>query len=173
MLAMSDRQGRIWASVPGLAGRARVQVDACRTALECFLAPDPDSRTKEFEGRRIEEMDGGWRLLNHAKYREMRDTEVRKDYQRKWVSTKRRRSKNVDKNVEKAVDCRPVSTYAEAEADAEADKNVGVLNSSPSDLYVSSSSLPLRESDVLKKRLEEKGDSVRTLLETLTAAKKV
>jgi hypothetical protein len=75
MLAMADKHGRVWASVPGLANRARVPVEAVERALGIFLAPDPHSRTKAFEGRRIEVIDGGWRLLNHAKYRALRDEE--------------------------------------------------------------------------------------------------
>ncbi|MEQ2007535.1 MAG: hypothetical protein ABMA26_12120 [Limisphaerales bacterium] len=78
MLAMADKHGRVWASVPGLANRARVPVEAVERALGIFLAPDPHSRTKAFEGRRIEVIDGGWRLLNHAKYRALRDEEDRR-----------------------------------------------------------------------------------------------
>jgi hypothetical protein len=44
------------------------------------LAPDPDSRTKTDKGRRIEEIDGGWRLINYVKYRELQDDEERREY---------------------------------------------------------------------------------------------
>ena len=54
MLAMADKSGRVFGSVPGLANRARVSVDACREAITKFLSPDPDSRTPDNEGRRIE-----------------------------------------------------------------------------------------------------------------------
>jgi hypothetical protein len=115
MLAMADRNGRVWASIPGLAGRARVSSDACRTAIACFLAPDPDSRTKEHEGRRIEEIDGGWHLLNHTKYRELRDTDERQAYQREWIANKRRQQKSPGDTVDDGdnVDIsRPQSTQA-------------------------------------------------------------
>ena len=71
MLALSDKDGRVMASVPGLARAALVSRAECEAALEYLLAPDPDSRTPDYEGRRIEEIDGGWFLLNHAKYREL------------------------------------------------------------------------------------------------------
>ena len=71
MLALADKNGEVQGSVPGLARIAGVTVDACRAAIGKFLAPDPDSRTKDDEGRRIEEIDGGWHLINHRKYREM------------------------------------------------------------------------------------------------------
>ena len=99
MLAMSDRNGRVWGSVPGLANRARVSVDDTRAALKSFLSPDKDSRTQEHEGRRIEEIDGGWRLLNHAKYRAIRDEETIKESKRNYINTRREaeRVENVDR----------------------------------------------------------------------------
>ena len=53
-----------------LADRAKVSVEAVENALEILSAPDPHSRDKEHEGRRIEEVEGGWRILNHEKYQE-------------------------------------------------------------------------------------------------------
>ena len=56
MLAMADRQGRVWASIPGLANRARVPMEDCQIALDRFLGPDRYSRTSDNEGRRIEHL---------------------------------------------------------------------------------------------------------------------
>jgi hypothetical protein len=108
MLAMSDRKGRVFASIPGLANRARISVEAAEDAIRRFTSPDPYSRTPDHEGRRIEPIDGGWRLLNHQKYRELRDTEARKEYQREW-----KRSRH---DVSKVDHSRPQSTHAEADA---------------------------------------------------------
>lgn len=111
MLAMADRKGRVWASVPGLANRARVPLEDAEKAILTFLAPDRYSRTPDHDGRRIEPIDGGWRLLNYAKYREIRDAEDRRDYQRKWDRENRTKSDKSDK-------IRPGTTKAEAEAEA-------------------------------------------------------
>lgn len=129
MLAMADRHGRVWASIPGLAKEAAVSVDAARTAITKFLSPDPDSRTKVAEGRRIEPIDGGWKLINHAKYRAIRDEEERKSYK----ATKQReyRAKAVVDNVDicgttlNSVDSGAHNAEAEAytEAETEAGKN--------------------------------------------------
>jgi hypothetical protein len=73
MLLSTDKNGIVEGSIPGLAKDAVVTVEQCREAIAIFLAPDPDSRTKDFEGRRIEEIDGGWRILNHRKYKEKRE----------------------------------------------------------------------------------------------------
>jgi hypothetical protein len=69
MMALADRDGIVESSVPGLANFARVSIAETETALRKFQSPDPYSSTPDHEGRRIEPVDGGWRLLNHAKYR--------------------------------------------------------------------------------------------------------
>ncbi len=121
MLAMADARGRVWASIPGLANRARIPVEDARIAIATFLAPDPDSRTPENEGRRIEVVDGGWRLVNHEKYRAIRDEDTRRDYQREWDRSNRKQGwKNPTNptNPTKSDRSRPQPTQAEAEAEA-------------------------------------------------------
>jgi len=127
MLAMSDKRGRVWASVPGLANRSRVPVASVERAISIFLAPDTYSRTKDNEGQRIAEIDGGWRLLNHQKYRDMRDDEDRLDYKREW-DRKNRPERESDKsdtirhNPTKS-DSNPTNAEAEAEAESREDKD--------------------------------------------------
>jgi hypothetical protein len=75
MLAMKDLDGNVEASIPGLANFAGTTIDEAETAIAKFLAPDPYSRTPDHEGRRIEPIDGGWRILNHHKYREKMSAE--------------------------------------------------------------------------------------------------
>lgn len=82
MLAMADRDGRVWASVPGLAKRAGVTLAEGEAALKRFLSPDEYSRSQEEDGKRVREIDGGWELINHNKYRQMLSVEERREYQR-------------------------------------------------------------------------------------------
>lgn len=79
MLALADRDGVVDSSVPGLADAAGVDRSQCEQALAIFMAPDPDSRTPDYEGRRIEKVDGGWRLLNHGKYADKLSEEDRRE----------------------------------------------------------------------------------------------
>ena len=96
MLAMSDQFGIVEGSVPGLADMARVTVDECRDALAALQAPDEDSRSKEQDGRRIEPVDGGWRLINHGKYRDKMSLDERREYQRLYQRNYRKRPVNTD-----------------------------------------------------------------------------
>jgi hypothetical protein len=70
MLATADAGGLVEGSVPGFANLARVSADQMRAAVAILSGPDPDSRTPDNEGRRIEAVEGGWLVLNYAKYRE-------------------------------------------------------------------------------------------------------
>lgn len=98
MLALKDKDGFVPAALPGLANAARVTVDECATAISKLEAPDKYSRTSENEGRRISKVDGGWIVLNHHKYRDQRNEEERREYQRKLMWNKRHVS-NVSTNV--------------------------------------------------------------------------
>lgn len=91
LMAMADRDGEIAASIPGLAARARVPLAAAEIALGTFLAPDQYSRTEAHEGRRIEKIDGGWRLLNYFKYRETLDQDDMREKTAKRVRAFRER----------------------------------------------------------------------------------
>lgn len=95
MLAMADKEGLVSASVPGLAKMAGIPLEATRTGLETLLSADPDSRTKDHDGRRIQAVEGGWVLLNHGKYRRLLSAEERKEYNRKKQAEYRMSNKSV------------------------------------------------------------------------------
>jgi len=102
MLAMADSKGRVWASVPGLANRARVPLEDAEEAINRFLSPDKYSRTPDHEGRRIEPIDGGWRLLNHEKYRAARDEESVKESKRRYINARRAKEREASSTVEQS-----------------------------------------------------------------------
>lgn len=124
MLAMADRKGRVWGSIPGFASIARIPVDAARLAIATFLAPDEDSRTKEFEGRRIEEIDGGWRLLNYEKHRAIQDEESVLESKRRYINGRRAREREQMSTVDKRVESRGLEIQAEEEEEALKPKDV-------------------------------------------------
>lgn len=94
LMAMADRHGEVQASIPGLAHRSRVTLEETEKALNAFLSPDKYSRTPDQDGRRIEPVDGGWRLINHGKYTRMMSEEDRRargaERQARYVESKKR-----------------------------------------------------------------------------------
>jgi len=128
LLAMADKDGVAEGSVPGLADLARVSIEDCESALAELMAPDKYSRTTEFEGRRIEPVDGGWLLLNHAKYRaKMSEDDIREKNRRRQAKWREKHKNNAQSNAESQdvtlsnAESRQ-SRHTEAEADTEADK---------------------------------------------------
>lgn len=95
MLAMSDQHGEVHASIPGLARIAGISTESAEIAIEKFMSPDPYSRTPDNEGRRIAEIDGGWEILNHRKYRIMASKEDAKSANSARVQRHRERNANV------------------------------------------------------------------------------
>lgn len=116
LLALANAHGEVEGSVPGLADLARVTLAECETALDRLRAPDPYSRTKEREGRRLEDRDGGWFIVNYDKYRDLYSTEHRRDLARE--RQRRHRSRHaVTRDVTLGNACHD-KQYAEAEAEA-------------------------------------------------------
>ena len=122
MLAMADRNGQVHASIPGLARRAGISLQECESAIACLMAPDPYSRTKDHEGRRICVIDGGWALLNHAKYRTLLSFEERREYnRRKQAEHRAKKSASITVIDSQSQSAKSAHTEAEAEAEAEAE----------------------------------------------------
>jgi hypothetical protein len=118
MLAMSDKNGEVHASIPGLARVAGVSLQDCEMAIGKLLSPDEYSRTPDNEGRRIAKIDGGWELLNHAKYRLMASREDSK------AATAERVRRHRNRNAPVTVCNAPVTVgrdIAEADTEAKAD----------------------------------------------------
>lgn len=82
MLAVKNQFGVVEASIPGLAKFAGLSIKETEEGLKNLKSPDAYSRTKEHEGRRIEECDGGWMVFNHEKYRAMESKDDRREKMR-------------------------------------------------------------------------------------------
>jgi hypothetical protein len=119
LLAMAGKDGVVEASLPGLADLSRVSVPRCREAIHALESPDQDSRSDEFEGRRIKRVEGGWLILNHAKYRNKLSAEERRAY--KTAKQREYRKRPVDSSVDTNSTSGQSRHIAEAEAEAEAE----------------------------------------------------
>ncbi len=121
MLARANAAGIVEGSVPGFASLCRMSLPKFEECLAKLMAPDPHSRTKEHEGRRIEEVPGGWRVINHAEYnkRGQERDGSRAPYMRQYMRNYRQRVNTVNNPTAN------VSPEAEAEAEADKYKDVG------------------------------------------------
>ena len=116
MLAIANKHGEVQASIPGLAQICGLALDDVEKAVAKFLSPDKYSRTKDAEGRRIEEIDGGWSLINHAKYRRLASKEEAQEAN----AERQRRFKSRTNNAKVTADNGEVTAERDiAEAEAE------------------------------------------------------
>lgn len=104
MLALSDRDGLVEAAIPGLARAANVSLEDCENAIVKLEGPDHYSRSLEHEGRRVERVDGGFRILNYARYSLKMSFEDRREYQRrKQAEYRKRKGETIRQQVNRSV----------------------------------------------------------------------
>lgn len=119
MLALQDREGFVFGSPVGLARVCALSVDVVDDALGRFLAPDPRSgdilRNPENEGRRIEVVEGGWKIINGPYYRDLRDADERR-IQNRDAQRRRRKKFKAGPNGQ-----HPSASVSPSEADADAE----------------------------------------------------
>lgn len=93
------RRGRIDMTLKALAGRACLSPDDTKRALEVLMAPDPESRSSEEEGRRVAPIDPsrpwGWRLVTWEK---------RAELHRRALATARKRRQRATEEDDEADD---------------------------------------------------------------------
>ena len=91
MLCQKDNSGLVQSTVPGLAKDAELTIEECEKALKVLSSPDIYSgdqvRNPDSDGRRIERVPGGWKILNHQYYRNITSIDDQKE---KWREQKRR-----------------------------------------------------------------------------------
>lgn len=126
--------GFVEAAGPGIVRRSMAEMEPGMIALEKLGNPDPESRSSEFDGRRLVRVDGGYIVLNFMKYRDKDNTAA--------VRAQRYRDKQKITNVHEATSRRDVNTVtrdsscgvtkAEAEAEAEAPSLPG-LSTNPTE----------------------------------------
>ncbi len=98
LMAMADQRGFIFGSVSGLARITSIPIEKVLATMEKFLAPDPlssdASRAPERGGRRIEVVDGGWRMFNYDHYNHIKDADDRRAQVREAVQRHRLKKRN-------------------------------------------------------------------------------
>lgn len=94
MLVMADQNGEVRGGIPALMKHSELPRERCLIALDVLLSPDPDSKSQTADGRRIEEIDRGWRIVNYYYYRRLCSAEEKRRKDRERISAKRADARN-------------------------------------------------------------------------------
>lgn len=117
MLAKTDATGYVRVAAPAMARLCHLTREDFDRIIDVYCSPDPESRTSDHDGRRLEKVEGGWQILNYAKYREgLKQPDSSAGRMRKLREKRKCDGFAVTVTVGDA--------YAEAEAEAEAIKNL-------------------------------------------------
>ena len=104
LITLADEEDVVDMTTSALAARSGLPLGVVTEGIAVLEKPDPMSRTPDCDGRRITRLDDhrpwGWRVVNRAAYKRMRDKEERRAYMRDLM---RKRRHNVG-------DAEPVST---------------------------------------------------------------
>lgn len=96
LLILADRDGIIDSTLPSISRRTNCPVQFLKEGIEILMLPDPQSRSDEDDGRRIEllepdKRDWGWRIINYKKYRDLKSSEDLREKNRERVRRFRER----------------------------------------------------------------------------------
>jgi len=117
MLAKTDANGYVRVAAPAMARLCHLTREEFDRIIDVYCAPDPESRTADNEGRRLEKVEGGWLILNYLKYREgLKQPDLSTDRVRRY----RGKQKECNGSTVSETDETICNAYAEAEAKAEA-----------------------------------------------------
>ncbi len=114
ILAAKDQDGFVSISPDALAALWTCDVGPIQKAWDVHASPDPKSKNKEYEGRRIIPMDDGrWLVVSHEYYRDKHREAARKEASRVAKARQRAKVKGEDppeKYVPQEIPYEPVST---------------------------------------------------------------
>lgn len=95
LLALQDADHVVRKTIYAIARASRKTEKEALAALKVLSSPDRRrEEPQEFEGRRIQKVDGGWLILNGQRYEELMRKVSRQAYQAKWAREHRAALKN-------------------------------------------------------------------------------
>ncbi len=149
-LAAMDEDGFVrMATVQNLSIRARVSEMEAQQAVDALEAIDELCPDQDFQGRRIERVEGGWIVLNARKYREIVNRETQREQTKIRVAKLRARRAAENGDVTHVTLSNENVTTSEAEAAAEAEANRGRIPPSKEEvaLLIAKAGLPPEEAE--------------------------
>lgn len=86
LLATCDKEGFVDKHFRAISEEVGLSIEEVKIAIQSLEAPDPESRSQDLNGSRLERLEGhrdwGWRIVNYIKYSSIKDMDERREYQR-------------------------------------------------------------------------------------------
>src|SRR5258707_12754898 len=113
LLVLADPNGAVDMTHEAIARRPNVPFDEVVRYVTLLCQPDPKSRSKMEEGKRLvpldKNRDWGWKIVNYQHYRKLKDEESRRSYFRDAQRKSRaKKKKQVQEEVEEGEDTRSI-----------------------------------------------------------------
>jgi len=125
MLAHADQDGVVDMTHGAISRRSCIPLEKVTAAIGVLEAADSRSRSSEEGGRRIVRLDGdrdwGWRVVNYAKYRNLKDLDQRRE-QNRAAQAKHRLIRVCQQPSAAVSNGQPSSPQVEVEAEVEVDR---------------------------------------------------
>lgn len=98
LIILAGPDGVVDMTAHAIHGRTGIPLDIIEHGLKVLAEPDPHSRSSEHEGRRIvlldEHRQWGWKLVNHAYYRDLISRADKREKDRLRIADKRKQEKS-------------------------------------------------------------------------------
>lgn len=123
LLANCDAHGIVDKHWKAIAEEVGLTVDEVKASITALESPDPESRSPENMGIRLQRLDGhrswGWKITNYEKYRSIRNEEDRREQNRLAQQRFRENSKPPSAEVSRG---KPMSSQEEGEVEVKEKK---------------------------------------------------
>jgi hypothetical protein len=128
-LLCADMKGFVMMTESAISRRIGASLDEVKWGIEELMKPDSRSKTLDFDGRRIEPVDGsgyGWRIINFETYRALKSADDMREKTRERVRKFRAKSKDSEPCNADVTPCNAGNTRQKQrqKAETETTKNV-------------------------------------------------
>lgn len=128
LIVLANADGVVDMTPHAIAARTSIPLDIILKGLGFLAEPDPYTRTPGEDGKRIVLLDDhrpwGWRLVNHGKYKRLRDMLQKREADRERQAEKRREIKDVASESQGVANV--AHAYADTDANAKSKNTVGL-----------------------------------------------
>ena len=115
-----------------LAATLGESLELVQSALQFLQATDPESRTKTEDGKRlIRESEYLYRIVNFQQYRNIRNDEERREYNRRKQAEHRAKAKASNRPSLTVIEKSALSAHSDSDSDSDSDSEAGRLRGFP------------------------------------------